>query len=83
MLMGASASCSSSNSCSSSIELSPSRRNNFCSSTLRHIVSVIVIYSTYKLVLDSCSAGASAAPKNDLVVRYKCDRIDWEGIELV
>ena len=43
----------------------------------------MVVYSTYNLVLDSCSAGTSAASKNDLVVRDESDRIDGKSLERV
>ena len=39
------------------------------------------ICEAHHLVLDSCSAGASATPEDDFIVRDEGNRIDWEGFE--
>jgi len=43
----------------------------------------MVILCTHHLVLDSCSARAPAASKDDLIVRDKSNGVDWEGFERV
>lgn len=77
ILIGASASCSNSSSLRSSIDASPSSRNNFCR-RIKPWVSAVNNVATNQLVLYSGPGRTTATAKHEFIIRDKAGRINRE-----